>query len=60
MAHNLKTKTEITESPATEDGALDGWKATCLGCGHSAAFSIRSMTESWARDHVTVMTRLGH
>lgn len=59
MAHTLATKTTVAASPATEDGALDGFKATCHGCGHSAAFSIRSMTETWAADHVRLMTGWG-
>lgn len=57
--HTLASRCAVSEHPATDDGALDGFIARCDTCGHSAAFSIRSMTEAWARDHVTLMTKWG-
>jgi hypothetical protein len=53
MAHHIT----ITDSPATEDGALDGYDATCSSCGPIGGFSIRSMTEKHGRDHTDYMTR---
>lgn len=56
--HTLTTIVTIEPTPATEDGALDGFKATCQhGC--TASFSIESMTRKWASDHVRLMTEWG-
>lgn len=56
MAHIIT----ITESPATEPGALDGFDANCSECGPKVAgFSIRSMTAQWGRDHARYMESVG-
>jgi hypothetical protein len=46
----------ITEHPATEAGALDGYAVSC-SCGERASFSIRSMTEKHGRDHLAYFAR---
>jgi len=48
--------TTITESPA-EPGGLDGWAIDCSHCGHVGSYSIKSMTEKSARDHVAYFAR---
>lgn len=59
MSHSLDTIVTVTEHPATEDGALDGFQAECHTCGAKASFSIRSMTNKWAHDHRVLMTKWG-
>jgi len=52
MADHTST---ITFHTAREPGALDGWDATCNTCGPCGGFSIKSMTEQWAREHKAYM-----
>lgn len=50
--------TTITPSPAKGHGDIDGFRVEC-SCGERASFSIRSMTEKHARDHVAYMAKVG-
>jgi len=59
MAHSLKSGWSVKAHKATQEGALDGFQAECHECGAKAAFSIESMTRTWAFDHVRLMTEWG-
>ena len=57
MGHSSSTSTAVVAVPASGPGALAGFEFRCEDCAEVAAFSIRSMTESHARDHVAYMIR---
>jgi len=59
MAHTLETSWSVKAHKAEQEGALDGFQATCHGSGAKAGFSIESMTRTWAADHVRLMTEWG-
>ncbi len=51
MAHQILS---IEAEPASGPGALDGFRYRC-SCGDSASYSVRSMTEDFARSHTRHM-----
>lgn len=56
MAHNMT----ITESPATEPGALDGFAVTCDTCGFIGTSSLRTLAQSMYVDgHRRYMESVG-
>ena len=57
MAHSTSTTPAITAVGPSEPGALGGFEVRCPDCAEVARFSLRSLADQHARDHVAFMLR---
>ena len=56
--HTTTTTVRVEPKPA-EPGGLDGWSIDCEICGRVGSYSIKTMSEKSARDHVDYMIGAG-